>query len=321
MENEDSLFEIQITEADQTQFRRLDHLLAAKIPGYSRNFLKNLFEADLIYGEDREIELKKLPPIGTKILIEIPPPIDAVAQPENLPLEILYEDEFLVVVNKGAGMVTHPAPGNYTGTLVNAVLHHCPDLKGIGNVKRPGIVHRLDKGTSGVMVVAKTQETHEKLVTMFSKHDLTRIYECITFPIPNKASGTLESLIGRSPTNRLKMAVGGKTGKKAITHFKTLKTFSKHAHVECKLETGRTHQIRVHLSQLVNAPIFNDELYANVPQQKKLSSPETLNILADYSYPFLHAKVLNFIHPITQQMMEFNQAPPELFQKILASLQ
>lgn len=322
MENDQSDFELIITEEDHQLYPRLDHFLAAKIPGYSRNFLKNLFENDLIYAEDdRKIALKKLPPLGTKIIIEIPPPIDGVAKAENIPLEILFEDEFLVIVNKAAGMVTHPAPGNYTGTLVNAILHHCPDLKGIGNVKRPGIVHRLDKGTSGVMVIAKTQEAHEKLVTLFSKHDLTRIYECITFPIPIKLSGKLESTIGRSPTNRLKMAVAGKTGKKAITHFKTLKTFTKHAHVECKLETGRTHQIRVHLSQLLNAPIFNDELYANVPQQKKMTAASTLEILGNYSYPFLHAKVLNFIHPITQKTMEFNVDPPAIFQNVLASLQ
>lgn len=319
---EEPLLELVITAEDHTQYPRLDHFLAAKVPGYSRNFLKNLFENDLIYAEDdRKIALKKLPPIGTKIIIEIPPPIDGVAQAENLPLEILFEDEYLVIVNKAAGMVTHPAPGNYTGTLVNAILHHCPDLKGIGNVKRPGIVHRLDKGTSGVMVVAKTQETHEKLVTLFSKHDLTRIYECITFPVPNKLSGKLESTIGRSPTNRLKMSVGGKAGKRAVTHFRTLRTFGKHAHVECKLETGRTHQIRVHLSQMLNAPIFNDELYANVPQQKKLTSAQTLEIMGDYAYPFLHAKVLSFVHPITQKLLEFNVAPPDIFQKVLASLQ
>lgn len=319
---EDSLFELVISAEDHDHYPRLDHFLAAKIPEYSRNFLKNLFENDLIYAEDeRKIALKKLPPVGTKIIIEIPPPIDGVAQAENLPLEILFEDEYLVIVNKAAGMVTHPAPGNYSGTLVNAVLYHCPDLKGIGNVKRPGIVHRLDKGTSGVMVVAKTQETHEKLVTLFSKHDLTRIYECITSPIPNKVSGILDSTIGRSPVNRLKMAVGGKTGKRAITHFKTLKTFTRHAHVECKLETGRTHQIRVHLSQLLHSPIFNDELYANVPQQKKLTGAATLDLMADYPHPFLHAKVLSFVHPITQKLLEFNVPPPIIFQKVLASLQ
>lgn len=320
MENDQPDIELVVTQEDQELYRRLDHFLTAKIPGYSRNFLKNLFESDLIYCEERKVDLKKLPPIGTRIIIEIPPPIDSVAQAENLPLEILFEDEYLVIVNKAAGMVTHPAPGNYTGTLVNAILHHCPDLKGIGNVKRPGIVHRLDKGTSGVMVVAKTQETHEKLVTLFSKHDLTRIYECITVPVPNKPFGKLDSTIGRSPVNRLKMSVGGKTGKRAITHFKTLKTFSRHAHVECKLETGRTHQIRVHLSQLVHAAIFNDELYGNVPQQKKLSSTETLAAMGDYSHPFLHAKILSFVHPITQKLLEFNVAPPLIFQNVLASL-
>lgn len=318
---EDSLLEFQITHEDHEHFRRLDHLLAAKVPGYSRNFLKNLFEDDLIYSDDKKLELKKLPSIGTKVIVEIPPPIDGKAQAENIPLDILFEDEYLVIVNKAAGMVTHPAPGNYTGTLVNAILHHCPDLKGIGNVKRPGIVHRLDKGTSGVMVVAKTQETHEKLVTMFSKHDLTRIYECITFPVPDKLSGKLESLIGRSPNNRLKMAINGKSGKKAITHFKVLKKFTKHAHIECQLDTGRTHQIRVHLGQLLHCPIFNDILYANVPQQKNGTPKTTLEIMNEYPYPFLHAKILSFVHPITNNKLDFSVTPPAIFQNVLASLQ
>ncbi len=327
MENEKSdqselELEIEISEADRQEFKRLDLLLTNKFPQFSRNFLKNLFEAGQISREDDgSLELKKVPVVGTKIYIDVPPPIPDEAIAENLPLEILYQDEDLLIVNKAAGMVTHPAPGNYTGTLVNAVLYHCPDLKGIGNVKRPGIVHRLDKGTSGIMVVAKTQSCHEKLVTMFSKHDLTRIYETITYMKPHQLSGKIESTIGRSPNNRLKMAANVKNGKRALTHYKVLKSFHHHAHVECKLETGRTHQIRVHLSQILHSPILGDETYGNLSAQKK-NSPEALKtILENYPYPFLHAKVLKFIHPISGKQLDFEIAPPETFQQALNILQ
>lgn len=313
--------ELVITEEDLQQYKRLDHLLTARYPEYSRSFLKNLHESDLIYREDeRKLELKKVPPIGTRIIIELPPPIPLEANAENIPLAILYEDEDLVVVNKPAGMVTHPAPGNYSGTLVNAILYHCPDLKGIGNVKRPGIVHRLDKGTSGVMVVAKSQKAHENLVAMFSKHDLERIYECITYQIPSPLSGKIESTIGRSPTNRLKMAANVKNGKKALTYYKVLHSNATFAHVECKLETGRTHQIRVHLSQLLKTPILNDETYAQVNKQKEKLSNELNQLLETYEYPFLHAKVLNFNHPLSGKRLEFSQEAPEMFNRFKVGL-
>ena len=310
--------ELVITSEDREAFKRLDVLLAHRFPQFSRTFLKNLFEDGLITREDDgNLELKKVPTIGTKIIIDVPAPIPDEAVAENLPLEILYQDEDLLIVNKAAGMVTHPAPGNYTGTLVNAVLYHCPDLKGIGNVKRPGIVHRLDKGTSGVMVVAKSQTAHERLVSMFSKHDLTRLYECITYLKPPHLSGTIESTIGRSPNNRLKMAANVKNGKKSITHYKLLESFKHHAHIECKLETGRTHQIRVHMSQILHCPILGDETYGNLSAHRKTGPEEIKKILEIHPYPFLHAKVLKFSHPITGKILDFEVPPPTIFKNAL----
>ena len=217
-------------------------------------------------------------------------------------------------------MVVHPAAGNPDGTLVNAILHHCPDLKGIGNEKRPGIVHRLDKGTSGVMVIAKTQKCHEGLVELFSTHDIDRLYEAIALGARISPQKTLESEIGRSPNNRLKMSTKVKVGKRALTHMKVLKFFDHFSHVELKLETGRTHQIRVHLSELLNAPILNDPLYGRKNDEKKFFNSTMKSLLKDYEHPFLHAKFLGFIHPITKEKLEFETKAPQIFQDILESL-
>lgn len=320
---DESVIRLKVTENDCKDFKRLDHFLAAKLPHFSRSFLKNLFDDDQIHSDDetKKIELKKMPVVNTIIVIDVPPPIPSEATAENLPLEILFEDEYLVIINKPAGMVTHPAPGNYTGTLVNAILYHCPTLLGVGNVKRPGIVHRLDKGTSGVMVVAKEQKTHEKLVNLFSKHDLTRLYETLVCPLPIKKMGMIESTIGRSPSNRLKMAANVKHGKKAITHFKVIKDYQHISHIECKLETGRTHQIRVHLSQILNAPILNDFTYANVTQQKAKLNSTINDLIKNYEYPFLHAKVLKFVHPMTNKILDFQTPPPAIFEQVKKELE
>ncbi|EQC51826.1 pseudouridine synthase [Bacteriovorax sp. DB6_IX] len=210
-----------VKDEDKNQFKRLDQFLAHHLKDHSRSFIKDLFLKGQITSETK-LEIKRLPAVGTEIKIEIPPPRDPDAQAENIPLEIIYEDEHLVFVNKPAGMVTHPAPGNYTGTLVNAILHHCPDLQGVGDQRRPGIVHRLDKGTSGIMVVAKNQKCHDGLVKLFSTHDIDRVYEALVMGTRIEASGRLESTIGRHPQNRLKMAANVKVGKNAITYYKAL---------------------------------------------------------------------------------------------------
>lgn len=317
-ENNES-FTFTITEEDKNDFKRLDQYLADKLVDQSRSFVKMLFEKGLITSENavKKIELKKFPEVGTIINVLIPPPAPADALPEDLPLEILFEDEHLIIVNKAAGMVVHPAPGNYTGTLVNAILFHCNDIKGVGDQKRPGIVHRLDKGTSGVMVVAKNQKCHEGLVKLFSTHDITRRYECIAMGKSFPAGGKLESTIGRHPQNRLKMSTEAKSGKHALTHYRVLKQYDKVAHVELKLETGRTHQIRVHLSQLLYRPILCDSLYGNPSEHLQRVGPDLSEIIGNYEHPFLHAKELGFIHPITNEELNFTTPPPKTFQNIL----
>lgn len=315
-----SSHEFIITDHD-SEFKRLDAYLSHKLPEHSRSIIKKFFEDGLFTSPNyKKLELKKLPPIGTIIIFQEPILKDTSLEPENIPLHILFEDEHLIIINKPAGLVVHPAPGNYSGTLVNAILYHCPDLAGIGNEKRPGIVHRLDKGTSGIMVVAKNQKTHEGLVALFSKHDIDRYYEAIVIGSRIPQEKTLESLMGRSPHNRLKMTTKVKEGKRALTHMKAIEFFKNFSHVELKLETGRTHQIRVHLSELLNTPIINDELYGNANEEKKFMNSDLKALLKDYPHPFLHAKVLGFVHPITKEKLYFEEAPPEIFQKCLEVL-
>ena len=312
-------FTFTISEEDKESFKRLDQYLAVKLVDQSRSFIKMLFEKNHISSDNsvKKIELKKFPEVGTIINVLIPPPAPADAQPEDLPLDILFEDEHLIIVNKAAGMVVHPAPGNYTGTLVNAILFHCKDLKGVGDQRRPGIVHRLDKGTSGVMVVAKNQKCHEGLVELFSTHDIERRYECIAMGKSFPAGGVLESKIGRHPQNRLKMSTEAKSGKHALTNYRVLTQFDKVAHVELKLETGRTHQIRVHLSQLLYRPILCDSMYGNPKEHLQRVGPDLSEIIGNYEYPFLHAKELGFVHPITKEVLNFQTPPPKIFQNVL----
>lgn len=308
-------FELTITPEDKNQFKRLDIFLSQKLP-FSRSTIKRMFENENISSEVA-LSLNKMPPPGTIIEIEVPPPVPTDIIPENIPLEILFEDPHLIIINKPAGLVVHPAPGHYTGTLVNAIIHHCPDLKGIGAEKRPGIVHRLDMGTSGVMVVAKDQATHEGLVSLFSVHDIERKYEALVGGSPHVHSGTINTTIGRHPTHRQKMAANVKNGKKAITHFKTIKQFDGATHLELRLETGRTHQIRVHLSQILHTPIFCDPVYGGSDSYFKKIPSSIQKTLMDYPYQLLHAKELGFIHPITREKLHFFAPAPAIFQMAL----
>ena len=318
VENDD--IEITVTAEDREQFKRLDVFLTAKLSQFSRSTIKRLFDDEGITSETMALSLNKMPAAGTVIQVEVPPPIPSGLLAENIPLDILFEDPHLIIINKPAGLVVHPAPGHYTGTLVNAILYHCPDLKGIGAEKRPGIVHRLDMGTSGVMVVAKDQATHEGLVQLFSTHDIDRKYEALIIGNPNGSSGILSSTIGRHPTNRLKMMANPKVGKKAVTHFKVIKRYEACTHVELTLETGRTHQIRVHMAQLLRCPVICDSLYGSGPNHLNRLSEEIRNLLESYPYQLLHAKELGFIHPITKEKMHFTAPAPEIFQSVIRAL-
>lgn len=309
-------FELCVSNEDKEAFKRLDVYLVAKLPQFSRSTIKKLFEDEEI-SSDIKLSLNKMPPAGTVIEIEVPPPIPSDLIAENIPLEILFEDQHLIIINKPAGLVVHPAPGHYTGTLVNAILYHCPDLKGIGSEKRPGIVHRLDRGTSGVMVVAKDQKTHEGLVNLFSVHDIERRYEALIVGKPRTLSGTITTTLGRHPTNRLKMAANVKNGKKAITHYQTLQSNERATHMEFKLETGRTHQIRVHASQMLQTPIFCDPVYGAGSSHINKLPVALKELLTDYPYQLLHAKELGFIHPITGEKLHFKTEPPQIFKDAL----
>lgn len=309
-------FEFEVSEEDFREFTRLDQFLVSKLPQYSRSLIKKFFEQGQIKSEVK-LSLNKLPAQGTLLCLEIPPALDWNLEPENIPLEILYEDEFLIIINKPAGLVVHPGAGNWSGTLCHALLYHCKDLKGVGHVKRPGIVHRLDKGTSGVMVVAKEQCCHEKLVQLFSQHDIIRKYEALTVGKLLEGHRKIESMIGRHPQHRIKMSTKTNQGKRALTYMSILNSFDRLHHIECRLETGRTHQIRVHCAEILKTPILMDSLYANIPQQFSQLDAGLVDLVKDYPYPFLHAKCLGFKHPMNGEEMYWEVEVPEIFKKVL----
>ena len=323
--NEDELLEFTISAEHLKNFQRLDIFLAKHVDNLSRNFIKSLYQKGMITLSEEspyqgKLELKKMPPQGSIVVLEVPPPAPSDAIAEDIPLDILFEDEHLIIVNKAAGMVVHPAPGHQSGTLVNAILHHCTDLTGVGDQKRPGIVHRLDKGTSGVMVVAKTQKCHEGLVLLFSEHNIVREYQAIVMKTRMNASGEVESHIGRHPNNRLKMASDVRGGRWSKTYYKVLETFAHCTLVSCTLETGRTHQIRVHMSQDLKAPLLMDPLYGNPKEHTKRIPSEASRVFKDYPHPFLHAKKLGFTHPITKEELLFETELPEIFNEALSAL-
>lgn len=268
----------------------------------------NNLEIDGIIINDPSFKIK----VDQTIKIVLPTPEDPIPLPQNINLEVIYEDEFLIILNKKAGIVVHPAPGSPDRTLVNALLYHCGKrLQGIGGVKRPGIVHRLDKNTSGVMVVAKTELSHFKLCEMFNHHDLDRRYHAIVWGQP-KNKGLVEKPIGRSFVNRKKMAISEK-GKMALTKWKILDIYPPLATlIECKLETGRTHQIRVHLSDLGHS-VVGDPLYGKPLTQKKLENnlyKQKFQLVKSFDRQALHAKKLSFNHPITSKFLEFETPIP-----------
>jgi 23S rRNA pseudouridine1911/1915/1917 synthase len=311
-------YTITVTNEDREEFKRLDVFLAQKLPQFSRSTIRRLYDDEEISSETVKLSVNKMPPAGTVIEIEVPPPVPTDLIAENIPLDILFEDQHLIIINKPAGLVVHPAPGHYTGTLVNAILFHCGnELKGIGAEKRPGIVHRLDMGTSGVMVVAKDQATHEGLVSLFSVHDIERKYEALVGGQPPVHSGTITTTIGRHPTHRQKMAANVKNGKKAVTHYKTLKQYNGAALMELRLMTGRTHQIRVHMSQMLHTPVLCDPIYGGSDSHLKRAPASVRQRLIDYPYQLLHAKELGFVHPITKEKLHFTAPPPEIFQAAL----
>lgn len=284
---------------------RLDQYLATQLPELSRARIQALIKAGDITVNDRPCKAKTPVELGMSICVRIPEPAPAAAQPQDIPLHILYEDPWLVVVNKESGMVVHPAAGNPDGTLVNALLHHCGDLSGIGGVERPGIVHRLDKDTSGCIVVAKNDAAHLSLTSQFAERDTEKIYLAVVQGCPREPRGTVFTNIGRHPVNRLKMAVVNPgSGKPAITDYEVLyhDRATDSSLVKCTLHTGRTHQIRVHMLHLGH-PLIGDPIYAH-PQRQKARSVRLM----------LHAWHLGFNHPQDARRMHFEAPIPQVFE-------
>lgn len=300
------------------QFLRLDKFLAEKSPDLSRTHIKDLIQTGFVHINDQltqDVSLKVKE--GQVIQIEIPPLVDSTPSPQDIPLDILYEDNDLIVINKPAGLVVHPAPGNPEGTLVNALLNHCGEsLSGINGVRRPGIVHRLDKETSGLMVVAKNDKAHQSLAHQLATREMSRIYLALVWGVLSPLEGVIEGAIGRDPRHRQRMALREK-GKFARTHYKTLKMFGRVASlVECRLDTGRTHQIRVHLSAKGHS-LLGDPLYGKRPKAVPALLKDTLDTERPKKRQALHAKELSFIHPTTQEKLTFSTDLPQDIRNLL----
>ena len=283
---------------------RLDKHILETHPDFSRSRIEGLIKSGFVtvngaVAEKAGMKVSE----DDEIVVEIPPPVPAVPEPEDIPLDVVFEDEDMVVINKRPGMVVHPAPGHFTGTLVNALLHHCPNLSGIGGVARPGIVHRLDQDTSGLIVVAKSQAAMDGLVQAFSSHkNIEKTYLAIVHGRPRLDAGRIENLIGRHPVDRKRMAVVEKNGKVAITNWRVFDCSRQQSTaVECKIETGRTHQIRVHMASL-GCPVIGDKVYGKSALDKKLDPVPARQML--------HAWRLKLWHPVKRVEMSFEAPVP-----------
>lgn len=288
---------------------RLDAWIASRVSELSRSRVQELIRTGCIECEGKvDWRVRDGVVAGRSYRIMEPPPVPVDLQGENIPLDVIYEDEDLIVVNKPPGTVVHPAPGHDTGTLVHALLFHCKDLKGIGGEHRPGIVHRLDKDTSGVMVVAKHQSVMEALASQFQRREVAKEYSTVVLGVPCPSQGRIETLIGRSRHHRKKMSTDSLSGKKAVTHYQLIEAWGSFSLLSCRIETGRTHQIRVHLAHL-GCPVLGDALYGRSLGQKWKDLP--------CSRQMLHAKVLEFTHPVAQTRLRFTAPLPEDMQTLI----
>lgn len=292
---------------DEEEGDRLDVYLSEQLGDMSRSYIQKIIKDNKVTVNDKVEKSKYLVKEDDNIKIEIPEPKLLEVATENIPIDIVYEDDDVLIVNKPQNMVVHPAPGNYTGTLVNAILYHCKDnLSSINGVIRPGIVHRIDKDTSGLLMIAKNNNSHNFLASQLKDHSITREYEFICHGVVKEDKITVNKPIGRNPKDRLKMGIVN-GGKEAITHFEVIKRFDNFTHMRATLETGRTHQIRVH-SMSIHHPLLGDMLYG--PKNNKFKIEGQV----------LHARKLGFIHPTTKEYIEFNSNLPEYFVNILNKL-
>lgn len=289
--------------------KRIDKMLSEYFADYSRSFLKKLFDDGLITVNNKSVKPSYKVKSADMIDISVPDPVNIDIAPENIPLDIVYEDDDIILVNKPKGMVVHPAPGHYGGTLVNGLMYHFGDsLSGINGEFRPGIVHRIDMDTTGVLVVCKNDSAHRSLSEQLHEHSITRKYYAIVHGNIQQNEGTVDAPIGRSPRDRKKMAVNTRNGRRAVTHYRVLERFGgRYTYIECQLETGRTHQIRVHMAS-IGHPILGDDVYGPKKCPFKLQGQT------------LHAGVLGFIHPSTGEYIEFKADLPEYFKELLVKL-
>lgn len=296
---------------------RLDRALATLVPTLSRERIKALISTGSVkIGEVAHRDPSAKARAGTAYSLHIPDPTPDKAEAQDIPLDIIFEDDHLLVLDKAAGLVVHPAAGNLDGTLVNALLHHCAGrLSGIGGVARPGIVHRIDKGTSGLLVVAKTDRAHVGLARQFADHSIERRYLAVVNGLPNPMNGTVDAPLARSPQNRKKVAiVDGGRGKRAVTHYRLLQPLKDASLVECQLETGRTHQVRVHMASIGHA-LLGDPVYGR-------TKPAHREILRDLGFnrQALHAAVIGFVHPIDRKNCRFESKIPDDMQRLFSNL-
>lgn len=296
-------------EADENSVdERIDKYLGAVLSDRSRSFLQKLIREGGVLVNGKPVKASYRVDGDDQIEISLPEPETPVIPAEDIPLDILYEDEDLLIVNKPKGMVVHPAAGHRTGTLVNAVLYHCRgQLSGINGVMRPGIVHRIDRDTTGALVVCKNDRAHNHVAKQLKEHTITRRYMAVVAGVIREEEGTVDAPVGRHPTERKKMAAGVKNGKRAVTHYRVLQRFSAHTLIECRLETGRTHQIRVHMAS-IRHPILGDTVYGPSKDPWHLEGQA------------LHARVLGLVHPDTGEYIEVEAPVPDYFQKLLAKL-
>jgi 23S rRNA pseudouridine1911/1915/1917 synthase len=312
---------LQLLFPDDHSPERLDLFICERLPDISRSQLKKLIDSGHItLNGDKTKSSVKLRG-GETIDIDLPDPEPVEAHPEDIPLHIVYEDHDIIVINKAAGMVVHPAAGHSRGTLVNALLYHCTDLAGIGGELRPGFVHRIDKDTSGLLVVTKNDQSHQALAAQFKAHSIHRRYLALVHGHMNQNSGVIDQPIGRHPTQRKKMSSKAKQAKRAVTHWKTLKQYNLNrlSLIELQLETGRTHQIRVHFSE-INCPLVGDPLYGNRSRLTAIKDSELRTLIDRLPGQALHAQSLGFIHPTRGKYLEFSCEMPETLQSIITHL-
>ena len=299
-------FLFQITE--DMEGERVDKCMSELIDSLSRSFIQRMIKEERVFVNSHAVKGSYRVKAEDEISFELPESVEPDIEPENIPLDILYEDKDVIVVNKPKGMVVHPAAGHYSGTLVNALMYHCgKELSGINGVMRPGIVHRIDKDTTGSLIICKNDKAHNCIAEQLKEHSINRRYQAICYGVLEEDEGVIDKPIGRHPTDRMKMAVNEKNGKRAVTHYRVLQRFQNYTYIECVLETGRTHQIRVHMAS-IGHPLLGDEVYSNRKCPYKLQGQT------------LHAKTLGFIHPSTGNYMEVNAPLPEYFNHLLQIL-